>query len=176
MAHKQEDIGDYWQYAKDLAKAERELKIEQWVFLSFEYRNGKGENIRLHHIDIPRRMLERWQWLIKWREAKLICENPKCNIWVYHSYYDKRTGLETGFNTLLSSLASRKAQVTKIKREIEKYITFNTRNNLFFNADTDEMLNKAKDKLKQKEANVEAMLKEVEQAVINQKMKEHANC
>jgi hypothetical protein len=32
----QEVMEDWMQYAKDLAKAERELKIEHWVYISFE--------------------------------------------------------------------------------------------------------------------------------------------
>lgn len=30
----QERIDDWWEYAKDLAKAERELQIERWVYIS----------------------------------------------------------------------------------------------------------------------------------------------
>lgn len=32
----QERIDDWWEYVRELAKAERELKIEQWVFISIE--------------------------------------------------------------------------------------------------------------------------------------------
>lgn len=30
---KQESLSDYYQFAKDLAKAEKELKIENWVLI-----------------------------------------------------------------------------------------------------------------------------------------------
>lgn len=34
----QERIDDWWEYAKDLAKAERELQIERWVYISIKYK------------------------------------------------------------------------------------------------------------------------------------------
>lgn len=37
--HKQEDVSDWMDEARELAKAERELKIEKWVVISIEYRN-----------------------------------------------------------------------------------------------------------------------------------------
>lgn len=39
---KQESMDDWFQMAKDLAKAERELKIEQWVEVTIYY--GYAEN------------------------------------------------------------------------------------------------------------------------------------
>ena len=39
----QERIDDWWEYAKDLARAERELQIERWVYISIEYKDEAGE-------------------------------------------------------------------------------------------------------------------------------------
>ncbi|MFR6717713.1 hypothetical protein [Alistipes putredinis] len=36
-----ERIDDWMQMAKDLARAERELQIEHWVYITFEYRRGR---------------------------------------------------------------------------------------------------------------------------------------
>lgn len=44
----QERIDDWWEYAKDLAKAERELQIERWVYISIEYKDEAGTSVRLH--------------------------------------------------------------------------------------------------------------------------------
>ena len=38
----QERIDDWWEYAKDLARAERELQIERWVYISIEYKDEAG--------------------------------------------------------------------------------------------------------------------------------------
>ncbi len=159
----QEVIGDWMQEAKDLAKAERELKIEHWVYISFEIRYPDRNREVLHTIDIPRDILDRWRWLINWRKAKLICKHPRKNIDVLFCYYDKRTGLHTGFDFILGKAASAKAQITKVERTIARYIDYKTHNDLFFNIETDEQLLKAYRKLEQKKENYQkiyAMLQE----------------
>ena len=125
-----ERIDDWMQMAKDLARAERELQIEHWVYITFEYREDDRSRVVLHKIDMPRRMLDRWRWLVEWRRAKYVCQYPRKGVQVYHCYYDKRTGLQTGFGSLLSCVAAAKAQITK----------------------TDEKLRCAKKKLAQKRA------------------------
>lgn len=149
----QEIMDDWMQYAKDLAKAERELKIEHWVYITFEVRDENRNREILHRIDLPRDMVDRWQWLIEWRKAKLVCKYPRKRITVYHCAYDKRTGLQTGFNFLLSKVASAKAQITKVERVIAQYIKDETQNNLFFDESTDEQLLKANAKLEKKKQN-----------------------
>ncbi len=152
--NRQNQIMDDWmQDAKDMAKAERELGIEHWVYITFEIRNEDRSREVLHKIDIPRKMLDRWRWLIEWRRAKLVCRYPRRKIDVYHCYYDKRSGLQTGFDFLLSKVASAKAQITKVERKITAYTQYMTQNNLFFNPETDEQLSKANAKLEQKKQN-----------------------
>jgi hypothetical protein len=167
----QERIDDLMQYAKDIAKAENELKIEHWVYITFEIRDGDANRNRevLHTIDLPRNMLERWRWLIEWRRAKLVCKYPRKKIEVYHCYYDKRTGLQTGFNFLLSKVASAKAQITKAERIIAQYIQEEAQNNLFFNPDTDEQLLKANVKLEQKKKNYNEAYAILQEEVENHK-------
>lgn len=113
----QEKMDSWWEYARELAKAERELKIEKWVYISIEYKEENGERVVLYHYDLPRELHERYRWVIRWREAKLLCQYPKKNIHTYYSYYDKRTGLNTDFNSLLSKLTSTKAQITIAERK-----------------------------------------------------------
>ena len=166
----QEVMDDWMQYAKDLAKAERELKIEHWVYITFEIRHQDGHREILHKIDLPRDMVDRWQWVIEWRRAKLVCKYPRKKITVYHCAYDKRTGLQTGFNFLLSKVASAKAQITKIERVIARYIQDETQNNLFFNENTDEQLLKANAKLEKKKSNYNEAY-----AVLQAEVEKHKN-
>ena len=49
---------EWMQYAKDMAKAEKELKIEQWVIISFYRVTERGEKIPLFKYDLPRRVGE----------------------------------------------------------------------------------------------------------------------
>lgn len=163
----QERMDDWMQDAKDLAKAERELKIEHWVYISFEIRNPDRSREVLHTIDIPRDMLDRWRWLVNWRKAKLICKHPRKNIDLLFCYYDKRTGLHTGFDFILGKVASAKAQITKVERAIARYIDYNKCNNLFFNIETDEQLQKAYSKLEQKKENYQILYVMLQEEVKN---------
>lgn len=145
----QEKIDGWWEYARELAKAERELKIEKWVYVSIEYRTKERERVILYRYNLPRNVYERYQWVIRWRHARLICRYPKESVQVYHSFYDKRSGLEIGFGSALSKLSAAKAQITVSRRKEQEYIEYQRNNNLFFNEDDDEMLLKFRRKLQE---------------------------
>lgn len=146
----QERMDDWWDYARELAKAERELKIELWVFISIEYKDAGGNIHRLHSYDLPRYLHERYRWVIRWREARLQCLHPKEKVSTYYGYYDKHTGLKTGFNSCLSKLAAAKAQITIAERKEKEYLDYQRQNNLFFDEQTDEELRKFRQKLQAK--------------------------
>ena len=156
---------DFMQYAKDRAKADKELNIEQWVSISIERTIPNDYREKLYKYDIQRHMLDKWRWVIHWRQSKLQCQYPRSCIQVYHHFYDKRTRLEMGFGSLLSKLSSAKTQIIKVERTIDKYIELQTQNNMFFDVETDEMLLKAKKKLEQKKLNYNAMYATLEQEV-----------
>lgn len=145
---------EWMQYAKDMAKAEKELKIEQWVIISFYRTTERGKKVPLFKYDLPRKVADKYDWVIQWRRAKLICQFPKGNVTHTYCLYDKHSGEDYSFGSCLSSLASVKAQVTKMERRIKEYIEWQKQNNLFFNEQTDEMLQKAVTKLKIKKKNV----------------------
>ena len=52
---KQESMGDWSQMAKDYAKAEKELKIEQWVEVTIYYGYAEKQ-VSLYHYNLPREM------------------------------------------------------------------------------------------------------------------------
>lgn len=152
----QESIDNFIQIAKDYAKAEKELGVQRWVFISIERTDESGTNIRLFSYDLPREVYERRRWVIEWRKSKLVCQYPKGNVSVFHSYYDKRLGLNKRMNEDLQRLISAKAQVTKVRRKIDEYLAYNRANNLFFDENTDADLLKAYEKLATKIDNVKA--------------------
>lgn len=168
----QERLNDWYDYAKELAKAERELKVDHWVFISFETRNADGTTERLHHIDIPRQMLERWLWLIEWRRAKLICRFPRKHIMTCYSYYDKHSGQEAGINTLLNKVIAAKAQITRTKKIIDLYVNDMVQNNMFFCPATDERLLKAKAKLERKQQNYNDLYSLLQENTEKQRIKQ----
>lgn len=146
---KQESMGDWFQMAKDYAKAEKELKIENWVQISICYGYGH-QSVILYTYDLPREVYERRMWVIRWRVARLQCQHPRNDVYTSFYYYDKRSGESLEVSSCLSKLVSAKAQITKAERMMREYIEYNRQNNLFFDEDTDEGLVKFKAKLERK--------------------------
>lgn len=151
----QEKMDDFMLTAKYYAQAEKELEVRHWVHISIEYKNHAGETVRLFCYDLPREVYERRKWVIRWREAKLICQHPKDNITLYHSYYDKRLGNDPKLTADLRKLIAAKAQVTKMQSHIVEYVSYQRENNIFFDEKTDVELLKAYEKLSTKIANVQ---------------------
>lgn len=118
---KQESMDDLFLMAKDLAKAEKELKVERWVEVTLYY-GYADKQVSLYHYDLPREMYFRYQWVIRWRMAKFQCQYPKQIIGISLYHYDKRSGESMGLNSCLSKLISAKAQVAKAERMMKNYI------------------------------------------------------
>lgn len=152
----QERIDDFIQLAKDYAKAEKELEVQHWVFISIERTDGNCNYVRLFSYDLPREVYERRRWVIEWRKSRFVCQYPKGNVRCYTSYYDKRLGMDTRLNEDLRRFISAKAQVTKVQHKIEEYVAYNRAHNMFFDENTDTDLKKAREKLATKIANVKA--------------------
>ena len=159
---------DIFEYAKDLAKAEKELKICKWVTIDIGYYQGQ-EFICLYRYDLPKEVYDRRKWIVRWRCARFQCQNPRKNIGTWFSFYDKRSGLQLGFGTELSRLAAAKAQVTKVERNIKRYIEEN-KSSLFFDEQNDEILTLAKEKLMSKKSHVQAAEERLERLVQNNKI------
>lgn len=145
---KQENMGDWFQTDKDMAKAEKELEIENWVQISVCYGHGH-QSVILYTYDLPREVYERRMWVIRWRMAKLQCQYPKQIVSTSLYFYDKRSG-ELMFDSCLRKLISAKAKVSKAEKMMREYIEYNRQHNLFFDEETDEDLVKFKDKLERK--------------------------
>lgn len=142
-------MGDWFQMAKDYAKAEKELKIENWVQISICYGHGH-QSVTLYAYDLPREVYERRMWVIRWRVARLQCQYPRNDVYTSFYYYDKRSGESMEVGGCLSKLISAKAQITKAERKMNEYIEHNRQNNLFFDENTDEELVKFRRKLERK--------------------------
>lgn len=146
----QERMDDWIEYAREQAKAEREHKIEKWVYISIEYRTQACDRIVLHTYDLPRELYERRSWIVRWHVSRLQCLHSKEDIHPYFSYYDKRTGLSTGFDSALSKLSAAKAQISIAERKEKEYTEYQRANNLFFDETTDEQRLRFHEKLRTK--------------------------
>ncbi len=142
MASKQESVSDWMELAKAYSKAEKET-VQPYFFVSIEDTDTKE---RLYSYDLPRDMFWKYQWVIRWRMARLQCQRPKHNICQYLSGYDKKTGLEIGLKSPLSKLTSAKAQVTINERKLKDYLE-GMKNDLFFDEKTDPIVAKLKCKI-----------------------------
>ena len=151
---KQESVSDWFQMAKDLAKAEKELKIEKWVEVTIYYGYAEKQ-VSLYHYNLPREMYFRYQWVIRWRVAKLQCQYPKQTVSTSLYFYDKRSGESMEVGSCLS----------KADRIMRDYIEYNRQHNLFFDEENDEELIKFKEKLERKKANVAECEKRLEELV-----------
>ena len=150
-AHTQETIPEYFLMAKEIARTEKELSIERWDKITI-YRAGdkEGDSIYLYHYDLPRHIAEKYDWVIRWRAARLQCRYPRYRITVYHSPYSKVMGENIGMQKDIDTFVAAKAQLTKQQHFIDNYIYYQKANNLFFDEDTDEQLIKARAKLLKK--------------------------
>lgn len=153
---KQENCDDWFELARDIARAEAELGVQHWVFIEFTKDVGDGFSERIFAYDLPREVYERRRWVVRWREATLVCRFPRANVSRFYSYYDRRLGNDDRLTDDLRRLIAAKAQVTKARRKMDEYVAWNRTNNLFFDESTDEDLTKFKEKLDRKIAGVRA--------------------
>lgn len=151
---------EFKELAKVYAKAEEELKIKAYVAISI-CKKVDGEQVVLHRYDLPRESVERWQWVIDWRKAKFVCEDPRSHIYTTICFYDKKSGEDYGFGSDLSQLVALKSKITLQENRVKAYIKEN-QGNLFFNEDTDPILQKIRirvESAKERVALAEARLK-----------------
>lgn len=143
---------DYLQYAKAQAIAEAELEVERWVRITFERGHGSQRTV-LHTYEMPAAMLERWSWVINWRRARYICDQPREPVNTYYCYEYRYKGERVGWQEDINRLVAAKAKYTKRLRAIEEYIA-SQQGNMFFDPASDEQLQKAQAKLKQAELDI----------------------
>ena len=160
MASKQESVSDWMELAKAYSKAEKET-VQPYFFVSIEDTDTKE---RLYSYDLPREMFWKYQWVIRWRMARLQCQRPKHYICHYLSGYDKKTGLEIGLKSPLSQLTSAKAQVTINERKLKDYLG-RMKNDLFFDEKTDPIVAKLKCKISSYNQQIQELEKEIQTKV-----------
>lgn len=80
-----------------------------------------GHRCILKEYDLPREMYFAKHWVIRWRQSQLQCLTPKTTVQTEISFYDKKTGLDIGYQSAYSKLRSAKGMVTKITNAIAEY-------------------------------------------------------
>lgn len=138
---------DYYELAKEIALIEKNLHIERWVKIAITYKH-KGREKVLYSYDLPVWQYEKWEWVIRWRKAKLQCKHPRELVSLGFDYYKKVMGYNIGMQQDIDRFVAAKARVTKHERALTAYVERQKRTNFFFSEETDELLIKAKAKLK----------------------------
>ena len=161
MAARQESVSDWMALAKAYDKEEKEQEVTPYVVVSLRNRRTNEE---LYRYDLPREMFWRWHWVIDWRAAKLLCQNPKDGINHVLSFYDRKTGLEYGFGSLISKLTSAKANATIAANKLKEYIELQ-QGNMFFSEKEDEIVNKFKAKISAYKAKIAEIEEEIKAKV-----------
>ena len=144
MASKQEKVSEWMTLAKAYDKAEKEMGVIPYVIVSLRNRRTDKE---LFQYILPRDVFWRRPWVIEWRTARLLCQYPRDGINRIMSFYDKKTGIEYGFGSLLGKLSSAKAKVTMTTNALGDYIN-SRRGDMFFDEYEDEVVIRMRRKIK----------------------------
>lgn len=170
MAGNQETMADYYEMAKEIAREEKELKVERWVLISLVRQvGGSGQQLdKMKTYDLPVRMKERWEWVIRWRRAWLQCRYPRDIIVETSSYYRKVDGCDIGMHVDLARFIAAKAQFTRQQKIVDEYRREKSEeNDLFYDESADEQLQAMLMKLGRKEKEIlaagERLAKKVEE-------------
>ena len=157
QAKNNDNVGEWFQEAKEIAKAEKSMGVERWVKIYIErVVDDNYQNVQvIHKYDIPVRLAERYDWVIRWRKAKMQCLYPRDLVRQSSCYYKKVMGVTIKMQEDLDRLISEKAQLTKQRNIINAYVDEKRKaNDMFYDERDDKVLQAAKEKLKLKEQNV----------------------
>ena len=111
MAQEKNTGAEWLELAKAAAKAERELNVKAYAVICI-CKKVDGKEVVLHRYELRRESLQRWAWVINWRRAKCICEDPRANIYETYYHYDKTSGENYGFSSDLAQLVALKGRIT----------------------------------------------------------------
>lgn len=139
---KQESVSDWFYLAKVYDKAEKETVVP-YVFIRIEDRTTREV---MKTFDVSRKAYEKNIWFFRWKLAEFQCQRPRHDMVQTLCFYDKKTGLEYGFGSLLSKLVSAKAQITATENKIA-YYKERMKEDLFFDESTDPIIAKLRCKI-----------------------------
>lgn len=162
MASKQETgIGEYWEENNRLYdKAQKELNIQPYCEVTITRKKADGELEVLYTYDLPREMVWKYNWVLEWRKARFVCKYPKDHVDLRFHFYDKSSGLDIGYQTLLSQQIAAKALITKYRNLKTRYVEEKEKE-LFFDPETDYILDKIDSKIRRAEQKFDEISEEV---------------
>lgn len=132
----QESIHEFYEMVRAEKKAAFEVKAEKWYKITIEATIRPGERKTFYTYDVPDSFLNKYDWVFRWRRAKIQCLHPKLCMTQYICPYYKKEGMLFEYhNSILSKYIAAKARVTRQQKKVDEYL-FSQQSSLFFNPDT----------------------------------------
>ena len=167
----QESIHEFYEMVRAEKKAAFEVKAEKWYKITIEATIRPGERKTFYTYDVPDSFLNKYDWVFRWRRAKIQCLHPKlCMTQYICPYYKKEGVLFEYHNSILSKYIAAKARVTRQQKKVDEYL-FSQQSSLFFNPDEDQQLQKILGKLQSAKAMLAQMEKQIDTIVKEHKSK-----
>lgn len=114
-----------------------------------------GEIERLDWYNIPYKVLNKWRWYFKYREALLKVKNPKCEVELKISQIEPDK--KTISHYLKDQIAGKKRVITKTSNELELHKKWLIDNDIFGLAGDDGRIEKAEAKIKKNQKELEEL-------------------
>lgn len=167
----QESIHEFYEMVRAEKKAAFEVKAEKWYKITIEATIRPGERKTFYTYDVPDSFLNKYDWVFRWRRAKIQCLHPKLCMTQYICPYYKKEGVLFEYrNSVLSKYIAAKARVTRQQKRVDEYL-FSQQSSLFFNPDEDQQLQKILGKLQSAKAMLTQMEKQIDTIVKEHKSK-----
>lgn len=167
----QESIHEFYEMVRAEKKAAFEVKAEKWYKITIEATIRPGERKTFYTYDVPDSFLNKYDWVFRWRRAKIQCLHPKLCMTQYICPYFKKEGVLFEYNnSVLSKYIAAKARVTRQQKKVDEYL-FSQQSSLFFNPDEDQQLQKILGKLQSAKAMLAQMEKQIDTIVREHKSK-----
>lgn len=167
----QESIHEFYEMVRAEKKAAFEVKAEKWYKITIEATIRPGERKTFYTYDVPDSFLNKYDWVFRWRRAKIQCLHPKLCMTQYICPYFKKEGVLFEYhNSVLSKYIAAKARVTRQQKKVDEYL-FSQQSSLFFNPDEDQQLQKILGKLQSAKAMLAQMEKQIDTIVKEHKSK-----
>ena len=167
----QESIHEFYEMVRAEKKAAFEVKAEKWYKITIEATIRPGERKTFYTYDVPDSFLNKYDWVFRWRRAKIQCLHPKlCMTQYICPYYKKEGVLFEYHNSILSKYIAAKARVTRQQKKVDEYL-FSQQSSLFFNPDEDQQLQKILGKLQSAKAMLAQMETQIDTIVKEHKSK-----
>lgn len=167
----QESIHEFYEMVRAEKKAASEIKAEKWYKITIEATIRPGERKTFYTYDVPDSFLDKYDWVFRWRRAKIQCMHPKLCMTQYICPYYKKEGASFEYhNSVLSKYIAAKARITRQQKIVDEYL-FSQQSSLFFNPDEDQQLQKILGKLQSAKAMLAQMEKQIDTIVKEHKSK-----